>query len=118
MGDTWSFLILHKGEALREMWRKLEGVDLERLGIEQVTNIGDRAYLRHQESKARLGIVAESEVDVVRLAEQSTTEIEYTSRDGEKKGVEAGYRVGVQTAKNKLILFLNHLPTSLRASRN
>ena len=63
--DTWSFLILHRAEALREMWRKLRGVDLGSLGIEQVTNIGDRAYFRHQESRARLGVVAESEVDVL-----------------------------------------------------
>ena len=63
--DTWSFLILHKAEALREMWRKLRGVDLDSLGIEQVTNNVDRAYFRRQQSRARLGIVAESEVDVL-----------------------------------------------------
>ncbi len=63
--SIWSFLILHKGEALREMWRKLRVVDLDSLGIEQVTNNGDRPYFRHQESSARLGIVAESEVDVL-----------------------------------------------------
>ena len=63
--DIWSFLILHKAEALRAMWRKLKGLDLYSLGIEQVTNIGDREYFRHHESRARLGVVAESELDVL-----------------------------------------------------
>ena len=63
--DTWSFLILHKAEALKEMRRNLKGLNLKSLGIEQVTNNEHCAYFRHQESRARLGIVAESEVDVL-----------------------------------------------------
>lgn len=35
------------------------------LGIEQVTNNGDRRYFRHQERRARLGIVAKSELKIL-----------------------------------------------------
>ena len=44
------------------------------------------------------------------LAEQSAAEIKCNPCYGEKRGVDAGYKEGVQAAKNKLHLFLNHLP--------
>ena len=49
------------------------------------------------------------------LVEQTASEIESNPRYAEKRSVDIGYKEGIQAAKNKIILFLNHLPASLLA---
>lgn len=50
--------------------------------------------------------------ELIPLAEQIASEIECNPLYGEKQSGNIAYKEGIQTAKNKIILFLNHLPSA------